>query len=150
MSYAIDTNLLTRSIQEGHPMQAAANNALETLRLRHENLCVLAQNLYEFWGVATRPTQYNGLGLSTAEAQAELTRIKSLFRLLPETPTIYGEWEKLVTQYAVAGKNSHDARIVAAMRIHGVSHLLTFNVADFKRFKNLITVFSPSEITDLP
>ena len=36
-------------------------------------------------------------------------------------------------------------RIVAAMRIHGITDLLTFNGDDFKRFSE-INVIHPSEI----
>ena len=35
----------------------------------------------------------------------------------------------------------HDTRLVAAMKVHGLSHILTFNVKDFKRFVD-ITVIS--------
>lgn len=146
MSYAIDTNILTRGLQPGHPMQADANNAVESLRAEGQELCVLAQNLYEFWVVATRPKQVNGLGLSAAEAQDELKRIESLFRLLKEREEIYPEWKQLIAQHAVAGKNSHDARIAAAMRVHGINHLLTFNVDDFKRFQTVMTVVEPKQV----
>ena len=62
-------------------------------------------------------------------------------------PAIYPEWERLVIQYAVIGRNAHDARIVAAMKVHGITHLLTFNVGDFKRFQG-ITVVAPDEIVN--
>ncbi len=55
------------------------------------------------------------------------------------------EWERLVTQHAVSGKFTYDARIVAAMNIHGITHLLTFNSDDFKRYPG-ITAVSPSDI----
>lgn len=147
MSYAVDTNVLARNIQENHPMQAAAVGALEALRLRGAELHVLAQNLYEFWAIATRPPEHNGLGLSIAEAQAELEKIKNLFRFVADVPEIYPEWERLVTQYSVIGRNAHDASIAAAMNIHGITHLLTFNGADFKRFQG-ITVVAPDEIVN--
>ena len=35
--------------------------------------------------------------------------------------------------------------LVAAMHVYGVSHLLTFNVADFRRFSN-ITVQHPQDV----
>ncbi|QQS48662.1 MAG: PIN domain-containing protein [Acidobacteriota bacterium] len=146
MSYAVDTNILARSIQKNHPAQREVIVALEALRMRGEVISTLAQNLYEFWAIATRPRKYNGLGLSIPETQSEITRIKSLFRLLTDTPDIYPEWEQLVIRYSIAGKNAHDARIVAAMRVHGISHLLTFNTDDFKRFQELITVVKPSEV----
>jgi len=83
--------------------------------------------------------------MTTDDTLAELVQIKNLFELLPDTPAIYPEWERLVVQHAVSGKNVHDTRIVAAMNVHGISHLLTFNVADFKRFLR-ITIVSPSDV----
>lgn len=42
-----------------------------------------------------------------------------------------------------------DARLVAAMKRHGTSHLLTFNDGDFARFSD-ITVVNPEAATSLP
>ena len=145
MNVAIDTSVLVRSLHHQHPQQPESKAVIETLKKRNETLCVLPQMLYEFWVVATRPTQYNGLGLSIAEAHIELARIKSLFHLFPDTPVILQEWERLIVQHSVAGKNAHDARIVAAMNAHGITHLVTFNKDHFKRFTD-ITVLLPSEV----
>jgi predicted nucleic acid-binding protein len=100
---------------------------------------------YEFWAVATRPLAVNGLGMAPSAAESELTQIKQLFRLLDDTPAVYMEWEKLVLQYSVSGKNAHDTRIVAAMMVHHLSQLLTFNAADFQRFSG-ITVLTPAGV----
>jgi hypothetical protein len=54
--------------------------------VRGRDLHIVPQNLVELWVVATRPVAQNGLGLSTAEAAAELMRLKSMFLLLPGTP----------------------------------------------------------------
>src|SRR5437660_12469256 len=120
MSVLLDTNILTRSAQANHPMQKIAVDAVSILRTRGEDLCIVPQNLVEFWTVATRPLNVNGMGLTTAQAQVELARIKRFFRFLPDTPTVYDEWEKLVVQHAVSGKNTYDARLVAAMNAHGI------------------------------
>ena len=50
-----------------------------------------------------------------------------------------------MTQYQVAGKNAHDACLVAAMLLHGIPRLLTFNRRDFQRFST-IEVVSPQEV----
>ena len=42
--------------------------------------------------------------------------------------------------YAVSGVNVHDARLAAAMKIHGISHLLTLNPADFARYDHITVV----------
>jgi len=51
-----------------------------------------------------------------------------------------GELTSLVRQVAVAGKQVHDASIVAAMQVHGIRRLLTHNEAHFARFSHLITI----------
>ena len=150
MSVLIDTNILTRAAQPSHPMHNEALDAVDVLRGRGEELCVVPQNLIEFWAVATRPLSANGLEMKIAEAQAELGRIKDLFRLLPETPALFSEWESLVVQYGVSGKNTHDARLVAAMNIHGLTQLLTFNVGDFNRYSPAITSVSPAQVNKAP
>jgi predicted nucleic acid-binding protein len=119
-----------------------AGNGLFALRDRGEILSIFPQNLIEFWAVATRPVPNNGLGLSITQAEAELISLKTLFALLPDTPEIFSAWEKIVLQYRVSGKQAHDARLVAAMTVHNLTHLLTFNTADFKRF-SFITAASP-------
>jgi predicted nucleic acid-binding protein len=107
------------------------------------------QVLYELWVVATRPKNVNGLGLTASEASAELTRLQSLFLLLPDTPQVFPLWSQLVAAQGIVGKNAHDARLVAAMAAHGVRALLTFNVKDFARF-SAITVIDPSSIAAPP
>lgn len=149
MSVLLDTNILTRAVQPGHPMHSDAVGAVAALRKQGEVLCLVPQNLVEFWVVCTRPVAQNGLGLSPAEAQAELTRLKALFVLLDETPAVYPRWEQLVAQHQVSGKNAHDARLVAAMLVHGLSRLLTFNVSDFVRYPG-ITVLEPARVIATP
>lgn len=145
MSFLVDTNVLLRSVDLTHSMNGVASNALETLRQQGEILCIIPQNLIEFWNVYTRPVNRNGLGGTIAEVQTESDRLKTLFRLLADTPTIYPEWERLVIQYRVMGVNVHDARLVAAMLVHGLTHILTFNITDFTRYRE-ITPVNPYEI----
>jgi predicted nucleic acid-binding protein len=39
--------------------------------------------------------------------------------------------------YRVSGVQVHDARLVAAMHIHGVKRILTFNTKDFARYDRI-------------
>lgn len=146
MDWLIDTSIITRTIHTGNPTQQTALDALTQIRKRGENLCIIPQNLIEFWAVATRPVLSNGLGLSIEEAENEITKIKFYFILKPENETIFGNWEKLVKNYRVSGKTTHDARIVAAMQAHKIENLLTFNIADFKRYADIINVYAPQDI----
>lgn len=146
MRWLIDTNVLLRSAQTSHPGYDDVARSISILKSRRDELHVVAQNLIEFWAVATRPVGNNGLGLSIAQTDVEVSRLKSLFALVPDTPEIFSEWERIVLQYQVSGKQVHDARLVAAMKAHGLSNLLTFDVGDFKRFTE-ITVVDPRDVT---
>ena len=91
----------------------------------------------ELWVVATRPTDQNGLGLSIAGMLVEFARLKSFFTVLPETEDVYPVWERLVSAYQVIGKPAHDARLVAAMQVHGIADILTFDRTGFTRYAGI-------------
>ena len=141
----LDTNVLLRAIDRRHPDFNIVRRALIVLGRQRTQLCFVAQNLIEFWAVATRGRDANGLGMSTEWAIAQLAKIKRLFAILPETAEILPTWERLVIQHRVSGKKTHDARLVAAMYVHGVSHILTFNSADFSRYAG-ISVIEPQTL----
>jgi predicted nucleic acid-binding protein len=136
----IDTSTLLRTLQVRHPQYETVARALETLPARGRDLHIVSQNLFELWVVATRPAAQNGMGLSIPEATSELMRLKSMFPLLPDTPAIYPIWESLVIQYRVSGKPVHDARLVAAMKVHGLTSILTFDRTGFSRYGGIEVV----------
>ncbi|MGF1524041.1 MAG: type II toxin-antitoxin system VapC family toxin [Leptolyngbyaceae cyanobacterium] len=146
MSYLIDTNILLRSTQKNHPLREVAVQAVKTLFYQGKPLCVTSQNLIEFWVVATRLINVNGLGLSGTEALNELEQIQDTFTLLPDVKTIFPIWKNLTVSHQVMGKPAHDVRLVAAMTAYGLTHLLTFNIDDFKRFSS-ITAIPPRAVS---
>ena len=146
MKWLADTNILLRSVQAAHPMYADVSRAVDILFDRGNDIHIIGQNLIEFWAVATRPITENGLGFTITGAAVELTKLKATFTLLPDTADILPLWEELVIRYEVRGKQSHDARLVAAMNAHNLTHLLTFDQSDFKPFSE-IRVVNPQNIT---
>ena len=80
MAILIDTNVLLRSVQPSHLLHANAIRALQVLIRRQSMLVVVLQNIAEFWNVATRPVQYNGLGFTIEEAQNELRQTKTYWK----------------------------------------------------------------------
>jgi predicted nucleic acid-binding protein len=143
MIVQLDTNILTRIAQPSHPFHATALSAVRGLELAGHTLCIVPQNLFEFWVVATRPMANQGLGLAAVEAKAEFDKLRSAFALHLDPPSLLDEWEKLIVQYDCKGKVAHDIRIVASMNLHGVKHLLTFNGRDFVRYSS-ITLLEPA------
>ena len=148
MAYLLDTNILLRLFGDNSADYLTAFSAVDALKERDESLYFSPQNAAELWNVVTRPVSKNGLGLSVDRADALLTEIEQLFELLLDAPSIYPAWRSLVQTAKVSGVQVYDARLVAWMQVHGVSHILTFNVGDFKRFEEIagIVVVSPHEL----
>src|SRR5437868_10778015 len=146
MRCLLDTNVLLRGFDRNHPMYRVVRRAIITLR-RHDNrLYLTSQNLIEFWAVATRPVDANGLGMSIQWAAAQLSKMKRFFSVLRDSADCFGEWERLVIEHQVSGKKVHDARLVASMIVHGVTHILTFNTDDFSRYARITTI-NPQDLT---
>ena len=145
MPHLADTNILLRRIDRGHATQAEAAAALRTLLRSDDLVYVTSQNMMEFWNVCTRPVDRNGLGLSPGEADREASRLEGLLTFLPETPAIYLEWRRIVVAHSVSVARVHDAHIVAAMNVYGVTNLLTFNGPDFDRYRE-IRVVHPNDV----
>jgi len=149
MDHLVDTNVLLRSVQHHSPSYREARSAVVTLLRRGERLCIFPQNVVEFWSVATRPAQNNGLGLSLAQADWYVSRLEAILTLLNETPNIYREWRDLVRTHSITGVHVHDARLVAAMNVYAITSILTFDVDDFKRYPG-IRVTHPGDVTNEP
>ena len=149
MAQLLDTNVLVRLANTADARHAVAARAVVELHRHGEILHITPQVLVEFRNVATRPTAVNGLGLSTVDAEAQAAAFEAAFPLLAETPAIYPAWKALVTTLGVIGKQVHDARLVAVCHVHGVTHLLTFNVAHFARFAGFgpgVVVVDPASV----
>ena len=145
-SYLIDTNILLRILKPNNPEFYLLRSLLNFFYRNGTQLFYASQNLIEFWNVLTRPINQNGYGLTAAEADKEAKRIEKTFLFLKDTEAIHDEWRKLVVTYSVSGAKVHDAHLVAVMKVYGVSHVLTLNVRDFTRYKE-ITAVHPTQIT---
>jgi predicted nucleic acid-binding protein len=145
MKVLLDSNVILRLFQPNHPHSPIAEVAILQLEQLGFSLCLVRQNIYEFWVVATRPVGQNGLGLSSDDARESVDGPLRQVQFLRDERGVFGNWISLVTQHQAIGKNAHDARLAAAMERHSIANLLTFNGADFKRFSS-IQILDPAEI----
>lgn len=141
----VDTNVLLRLVVPADSLYPIASAAIANLEEQAIDLCIASQNVVEFWAVATRPLANNGLGMGPIQAADRLRRLRDLFTLLEGARGVVEEWERLVLQHSVLGKQTHDAHLVAAMNIYGVHRILTFNGDHFQRFPS-IEVISPASV----
>ncbi|CAN5844501.1 hypothetical protein BH24DEI2_BH24DEI2_15760 [soil metagenome] len=144
--YLADTNVLLRYADTGADQHSPILRALEALTLRQDEVVIVPQTIYEFWSVATRPADKNGLGWESVEVRRVVDKLVRRFALLHDTPRVFTNWLELVTTHDVKGKQVHDARLVAAMQTHGLSNLLTLNVKDFERYP--VTPVHPDDVSE--
>jgi predicted nucleic acid-binding protein len=135
-----DTNVLLRSVEPTEPGSGPAIAAIKILLAQGHRVSVLPHNLIEFWNVATRPIENNGFGWCIVRTDYEISRLETLLTLIPDSPAIYHEWRHLVFENEVSGAKVHGARIVAAMNVHQITKLITFNGRDFKRFPQIVVI----------
>ena len=113
------------------------------------DLFICTQGLVEFWAVATRPKNVNGLGWSTATAAEGIRGLRDQFPLLAESPDVLDCWFAIVEACQVSGKRTHDARLAALLVAHGLQRLLTFNTAHFPRSWGVESVH-PNQFAAMP
>ena len=145
MRVLVDTNILLRSAQPNHPLCYQATHAVSKLLRQEDSVFFCPQNIAEFWNVATRPTDRNGLGFSHEEVSREVASIEESLTLLPDVPAIYAAWKRIVHDHKVQGVKVYDARLVAVMNVYAVESILSFNSADFKRY-DLVTALHPASL----
>ncbi len=68
------------------------------------------------------------------------------FTLLDENSETVGRLQTIMENFAVGGKQIHDANIVAVMQANGVKRLLTHNLDDFKKFDQEIEILGLDDV----
>ncbi len=141
----LDTNIALRLVEPAAPEHGLVCRAVARLEQEGRVLSISAQILVESWVVFTRPKANNGFEWSATAAGAALDAFRTRFVVLQEDATTLERWFDLVTRMTIVGKRAHDARIAALMASHGVTEILTLNVADFHGMPGIVAVH-PSAI----
>lgn len=141
MRYLLDTGILIRLVVRHADQHERIRAAVRALKRAVHTTVSTPQNRAEFWNVCTRPgTARGGMGLTVGETARRLRAVERVTALLPDDVAAYGRWKDLVTANGVRGVQVHDARLVALMFVHGVTHILTLNAADFYRYAGIVVV----------
>lgn len=138
--YLVDSNVLLRWVKPDDRDYPLVVSAIDATLQRGAVFCYTSQNVAEFWNTCTRPLDRNGYGLSPQEADRRARLFEDKLRLLPDSLAVHQEWRNLLVASNVSGVQVHDARLVAAMRIHRVGRILTFNEKDFARYTDIEAV----------
>jgi predicted nucleic acid-binding protein len=135
----VDTNILIYLNWLGSPWHAVARGKLQNLLVAGHPLWVSRQIVREYLAAASRPgaiTPPVPMSSLLADVQGFLTR----FLVAEDGPAVMAHLLSLLSSVACAGKQVHDANLVATMQAHGIPILFTHNVRDFSRFAAQITI----------
>jgi predicted nucleic acid-binding protein len=135
----VDTNVLVYARQALSPFHAQALAKLTGLRAAGHDLWISRQILREYVASMSRPGVLSG-PVPMSGLVNDVRAFAGAYHVAEDGPAVTTELLTLLTSVAVAGKQVHDANIVATMLAHGIPRLLTHNVADFNRFASVITV----------
>ena len=146
--YLVDANVLLRWLDSSDPQHAIAKNAIDTLDEQGHDLHITAQNVIEFWAVASRPLHNNGFGWDVARCYSSVSLLLKSFEYSPDTAAIFDEWQRLVAKHSVTSLHVHDTRLVAVIKTHNLDGILTFNEKHFRRFEanENIVVLEPAAV----
>ena len=132
-----DTNVFLSAVDRGRRLHPQALHVLNALPNRGVALCVSGQIVREFLVVCTRPVDVNGLGLSQQEALRNAEAIIERSTVLDENRKVPVRLLDIVRTATCAGRQLHDANVVATMQEHGLTRLVTGNPGDFRRFRGI-------------
>ncbi len=143
--YLIDTSVLLRVQDEDDPRHEQCSSAIDVLRSSGRRIFVCTQVLAEFWVVLTRPRDVNGWEMEFDDAVEQMEDVRNSFPCLSEPPDLADRWQQVVLHTRTMGKPAHDAKLVALMAAHGITHLITLNPGDFARYSGL-SALTPEQV----
>ncbi len=133
----IDTNVFVNSRIPDAPDHEIARERLAHAIRSDEPLRISRQIVREYLSVVTRPQTW-AIAITREDALDDANRLMSSFEMLEDGPAVTESLIALCREVPVGGKQIHDANIVATMLAHGERRLLTFNIADFRRYGDRI------------
>ena len=132
-----DTNVLVRARFEAAPGHRLARLRMSEAGERRETLRISRQVLREYLATVTRPQAWSP-PVPMDEALGHAARLEAGFDILEDGPAVTDALVTLCREVPVAGKQVHDANIVATMLAHGERRLLTFDARGFRRYEGRI------------
>jgi predicted nucleic acid-binding protein len=138
----VDTNVLLRSLIDQFPESSACRGLLLEQRKAEKELWISRQVVRELLVQMTHPKTLSTL-LTRDQVQFQMRTVLRLFKVANETSDTTTMLLTLMRDYAISGKQVHDANIVAVMLTNQINTLLTLNTVDFKRYSDRITLLIP-------
>ncbi len=100
------------------------------------------QVLREFLSATTGARSGDPAAMSITQARSDVKAFTQEFRVVEDGAAVWAEFDKLMARFSFAGKQIHDAYLVATMLAYGIDKLLTHNTRDFDRYTSVISLIA--------
>ena len=134
----IDTNILVYANVIETPFHEQALAAINSAHEAGRTIWISRQVIREYLVTLTRPQVFENLPRATVLEQVD--QFIERFQVADDTTEVTDQLTKLMADFKIGGKQVHDLNIVATMRAYDISCLLTHNVKDFQRFREVIRI----------
>lgn len=135
----VDTNVLVYAAVQTAPLHSTARTVLQSMRDEARDLWISRQVIREYLAVLSRPQTFSKPVPMVALVD-DAQQFERVFRVADEDSGVTKALLDLVERVPVAGRQIHDANIVATMRANGIGRVLTNNAADFERYSAWVAV----------
>jgi predicted nucleic acid-binding protein len=135
----IDTNILLYANLVSSPFNSVARQRLQAYHESNTELWINRQVIREY---LTNISKLNPSlpKVVTADHLLDFQSLIQDFMIADESESTSNHLFNLLNQVPCGGKQVHDANIVATMLQQDIKYILTYNVADFVRFNDLIQI----------
>lgn len=142
----LDTNVLVYYHQDLSPFPNRAKGILKMGLRREAPLCICPQVLMEFYATITNPRRVTD-PVPPDQGLAEVEKYFTcswLGKIYPKAETLEITID-LLKKYQVRRMEVFDLQLVATMLTNGVSHIYTFNQADFVKYLEIQALLPQGE-----
>ncbi len=143
----LDTNILVYLVDEENEFHPAVKEIFENTLKEEYEIWISRQILREYAVVISRKELVEK-PLRARQVTDDIARWEQSFNVIDETQEVTDNLKYLILNYNVKGKRIHDVNIVASMMTRSIPLLFTFNVKDFKAFKEIQLLGLPGQTED--
>jgi predicted nucleic acid-binding protein len=136
----VDTNILVYANNKDSNLCEIARQKIDVLSDTGHYFIISDQVIREYLVIMTRPG-FIEKPVSGKSVLEDIERMLNEFDLIFPDKYSIDKLMELVEKYDIKGKRIHDVAIVSLMLTKGIKDILTYNVDDFKAFRE-ITIHS--------
>ena len=145
-SYLIDSNVLIYALNKDSPYHDPSIFIIDKVLKGQIIGYITTQNLFETFAILTDKRRItNPLTPSDAYSLIASRYLSGYFKLIQALPNTYQTLFELCQKFNIIAQNIYDVTIVAVMKDHNLSDIITYDKQNFQQF-NFIKPFAPNEI----